>query len=169
MKMLQACLDNIPLSGGWQTWSSWTYFNYFMDWLLYAFGYPGQRDLPPEPMGCEGASSRLYQIFCLESLIAWPYDYWGDLLAENRHGRELGFYTTPMGVAILMTKFLFLPGKDYRKETLCDPCVGTGRFPLVASNYVLRIYACDIDATVIKATLVNGYCYAPWLVMSLNP
>lgn len=164
MKMLQRCLDSIPRSGGWQTWSGWTYFNYFMDWLLYAFGYAGQREPPPEPMGCDGASSRLYQTFCLESMLAWPYDYWGDLLAENKHGQAVGFYPTPLDVALLMVKFLFPPGGDYRTQTLCDPCVGTGRFALVASNYVLRIYACDIDLTVIKATLVNGYCYAPWLV-----
>jgi len=35
---------------------------------------------------------------------------------------------------------------------------------LVASNYSYRLYGADIDGTVIKATLVNGYLYAPWLV-----
>lgn len=165
LKMLQACLDSIPRSGGWQTWSGWTYFNYMMDWLLFAFGYAGQRELPPEPGGCEGASIRLYQIFCLESMLGWPYDYWGDLLAENRHGKSLGFYPTPMDVAQLMIQILFLPGdKDHRTTTLCDPCLGTGRLPLAASNYTLRIYGQDIDATVIKATLVNSYLYAPWIV-----
>jgi hypothetical protein len=35
---------------------------------------------------------------------------------------------------------------------------------LAASNHSYRLYGADIDPTVIKATLVNGYLYAPWLV-----
>jgi hypothetical protein len=53
---------------------------------------------------------------------------------------------------------------DAREKPVCDPCVGTGRMLLAASNYSYRLYGCDIDGTVIKATLINGYLYAPWLV-----
>jgi hypothetical protein len=35
---------------------------------------------------------------------------------------------------------------------------------LAASNHSYRLYGCDINPTVIKATLVNGFLYAPWLV-----
>jgi len=45
-----------------------------------------------------------------------------------------------------------------------DPCAGTGRMLLAASNHSYRLHGCDINPTVIKVTLVNGFLYAPWLV-----
>jgi hypothetical protein len=45
-----------------------------------------------------------------------------------------------------------------------DPCLGTGRMLLHASNYSLRLYGQDINETCVKASLVNGYLYAPWMV-----
>ena len=53
---------------------------------------------------------------------------------------------------------------DARTKTVMDPCVGTGRMLLAASNHSYRLYGCDINPTVIKATLINGFLYAPWLV-----
>src|SRR5579871_2214141 len=46
--MLSACLDAIPQhgGGGWQGWSSWSYVRYFLEWLLFGFGHPGQPELP---------------------------------------------------------------------------------------------------------------------------
>ena len=35
---------------------------------------------------------------------------------------------------------------------------------LVASNVSVRLFGQDINPTVLKALLVNGYAYAPWLV-----
>jgi hypothetical protein len=35
---------------------------------------------------------------------------------------------------------------------------------LVASNFSVRLFGQDINPTVIKALLVNGYAYVPWLV-----
>lgn len=66
-----------------------------------------------------------------------------------------------------MTRLLMPEGKDCRRESVCDPCVGTGRMLLHASNHSLRLYGLDIDATLCKATLVNGYLYAPWMVRPL--
>ncbi len=164
-KMLEACLNSIPAHGVWQSWGSWSYFDFFMDWLLYGFGHPGQPEPPPEPAGCEGASNRLYQVFCLEALLAWPYDYWGDILAENKHGRGLGFYPTPMNVVKLMVEMLMLPdGQDFRTQTVMDPCLGTGRMLLYGSIYSLRLVGADINPSLLKAALVSGYLYAPWLV-----
>ncbi|MCG3212518.1 MAG: hypothetical protein FOGNACKC_06188 [Anaerolineae bacterium] len=162
-KMLEACLDSIPRHGSWQGWSGWQYFDYFLDWLLFGFGHQGQPELPPEPPGCAGASARLYQVFCVEAMLGWPHDYFGDILAENHHGRGLGFYPTPMPVSRLMAMMLGVN----RTDTVSDPCCGTGRMLLAASDYSLRLYGQDINGTVIKATLVNGYLYAPWLVRPL--
>jgi hypothetical protein len=163
-KHLEHCFDLIPNDGhgGWAGWSSWTYVDYFFDWLLFGFGQRGY-DLPTEPRGCEGASMRLYQAFNLNLLMAFPNDYLGDILAINQFGKRSGFYPTPLTVCTMMTRML-MQGQDCRRETVCDPCLGTGRFLLTASNYSLRLYGQDINETVIKAALINGYLYAPWMV-----
>ena len=162
-RMLEAALNSITTHGGWQGWGSWQVFDYFLDWLLFGFGHRGQPELPHEPADFTGASERLYQVFNLETLLAWPHDYLGDILAENRHGQHLGFYPTPMEVARMLAA-MTLGGEDARCKSVCDPCVGTGRLLLAASNHSYRLYGCDLNPTVLKATLVNGWLYAPWLV-----
>lgn len=162
-RMVESSLTQVTRHGSWQGWSSWQVFDYFLDWLLHGFGHSGHAEPPLEPNGCEGAGERLYQVFNLETLLAWPHDYLGDILAENRHGQHLGFYPTPMEVARMMTA-MTLNNEDARSKSVCDPCVGTGRLLLAASNHSYRLYGCDLNPTVIKATLVNGYIYAPWLV-----
>lgn len=163
-KMHENALNSIVRHGDWRGWSGWENFNYYLDWLLYALGHPGQPDLPSEPQ--TGAFGRLYQTFCLEAMIAWPADIFGDLLADNAHGKHAGFYPTPHPISEMMARML-MAGEDCRLQTVCDPCVGTGRMLLHASNHSYRLYAQDIDVTVIKAALVNGYCFAPWLVRPL--
>lgn len=161
---LEHCLDLIPNcgSGSWQSWGNWTYFDYLMDWLLYGFGYPGQPRLPAEPV--EGSSVRLYQYFNLGVLLAEPYDYLGGILAANKHGRHLAFYPTPHNVVELMVRMTFCDETDHRLETVSDPCLGTGRMLLHSSKHSLRLYGMDLNPTVIKVSLVNGFLYAPWLV-----
>ena len=143
-RMLEASLNSITQHGSWQGWGSWQVFDYFLDWLLFGFGHSGQPELPAEPHGCEGAGERLYQVFNLETLLAWPHDYLGEILAENRHGQHLGFYPTPMEVARMMAA-MTLNGEDARSKSVCDPCVGTGRLLLAASNHSYRLYGCDLN------------------------
>jgi hypothetical protein len=114
-----------------------------------------------------GASNRLYQLFALDAMLLWPHDYFGALLAESTYGKAQGFYPTPHNICEFMTQMLCHEKKDNRMETVCDPCVGTGRMLLHASNHSLMLYGMDIDPTLCKATLVNGYLYAPWLVRPL--
>jgi hypothetical protein len=167
LRMLEAALDCIPTHGSWHTWSGWSYFDYLLEWLLYGQGHKAHCELPTEPAGCEGASDRLYQVFCLDAMVLWPYDYFGDLMAGSSYGRQQGFYPTPHTVCQFMADITCGKERDMRTETVCDPCVGTGRLLLHASNHSLRLYGMDIDATLCKATLVNGYLYAPWLVRPL--
>jgi hypothetical protein len=95
-KMLEKSLTTIVKSGDWAGWSSWTYFDYLLDWILFGFGADRQKEEPKVPGGCDGASERLYQIFNLEPLLAYPHDYFGDILAENNFGKRSGFFPTPM-------------------------------------------------------------------------
>lgn len=166
-KHLERCLDLVPNqgSGSWKGWSSWQNFNYFLDWLLYGFGYVGQQELPPEPRGCEGASMRLYQMFNLHWVLAHPYDYWGDILAESGHGRHSGFYPTPHCIARMMSLMIQGTYNHERRAASCYDCAcGTGRMLLEGSNNSLQLFGQDKDLTVCKAAVVNGFWYMPWLV-----
>jgi hypothetical protein len=162
-KMLERALNSVTKYGEWGGWSCWTYFDYFLDWALFGLGYGGQHEEPEPPHGCEDASLRLYQLFNLEPLLAYPNDYLGQILAENNYGRRSGFFPTPIDVCSMMVKMQF-GEDDCRSKTVCDPCVGTGRMLLCASNYSYRLYGQDINPTVIKACMFNAYLYAPWLV-----
>lgn len=163
-KMLETTLNVIPCHGSWQSLGGWEYFRYLLQWMLWAFAHPGYTE-PVEPSGCEGASLRVYQTLNICAWMLWPYEYLGDLLAENAYGKGQGFFPTPMSLCQMMTQMV-MEGTDEetRIQTVCDPAVGTGRFLLTASNYSLRLYGQDIDPLMCMATLVNGYLFSPWLV-----
>jgi hypothetical protein len=57
---------------------------------------------------------------------------------------------------------------DPRLETVLDPCVGTGRMLLHASNLSYCLYGCDIDPLVAMITRINGALYAPWLAFPFS-
>ncbi len=162
-KHLEKCLDLIPNHGSYSGWGNWQYFDYLMEWILYGFGFKDQTELPEEPHGCEGASMRLYQTFDLHWLLAYPNDYLGDILADNQHGKHLGFFPTPHTVVKLMVALQLGHEGDCRDKSVFDCCMGTGRMLLEASNYSLCLYGIDINRTVVLATTVNAYIYAPWL------
>jgi len=125
--------------------------------------------LPPHPVGCSGASMRLYGLLNVPALQLFPYDYFGDLLSENVYGKKQGFFPTPHTVVEAMTRMTFPSSEeDARLKSVCDPCVGTGRMLLHASNRSLRLYGMDIDDTLCKATRVNGYLFAPYLSCPLH-
>ena len=165
-RMHENALNQINGHGGWEGWDSWRLFDYYLDWLLYGLGANRQKEPPREPE--HGAFARLYQSFCLEAMIAWPGDIFGELMAENRHGRGSGFFPTPHCVAEMMVRMNMGREEDNRCKTVCDPCVGTGRMLLHASNHSYRLYGQDINPTVIKACMVNAYCFAPWMVKPLR-
>jgi len=168
-KHISDCLDLVTNYGrlSWTGWSSFSNINYFLDWLLFGFGFLHEE--PKEPSGCKGASMRLYQFFDLAIFQVYPWDYWGDILAEQQHGRHLGFFPTPFPVIQLMVGITFLGGDgDYRAQSFMEPCMGTGRILMLASNYTLNLYGCDINETCVKASLVNGFITAPWMVKGFD-
>jgi hypothetical protein len=161
---IEKCLDLVA-DGGWLGWSSWEHLDYFLRWLLYGFGHSSQSELPREPR--KGASMRLYQTFNLAWPMLHPYDILGDLMAECAIGRRAGFYPTPHSVAEMMTRMTFGDEdaqKDARWKTVSDPAMGTGRMLLHASNHSYCLYGQDILDVCVKAALVNGYLFAPWMV-----
>ena len=158
-KMLLRCIDAVGGSG----WSLSRSIEAVLDFALFGFGY--LKELPEEPT--PGAWMRLYQLFDLWPLLIWPYDYLGDIMAEAGIGKGADFYPTPHEICEMMTLMNYGEG-DHRATTVCDPCVGTGRMLLHASNYSLRLFAQDISHLAVKTTIFNGYLYAPWLVKGVE-
>ena len=165
-KHLDECLDIIN-QHPWQGFTSQSTLTYFLEWLLYGFGASMQPTLPPEPS--KGASMRLYQKFNLTYLLAYPWDYFGGLFVDcGVGGGRNAFYPTPMTVCRLMYEMTMPAGQDLRLQTFMEPCIGTGRMALFASNHCLVIYGADIEAMCIKASIVNMYLYAPWAARPLT-
>ena len=159
LKMLEKCLD-----------ADWNYRLYdFLDWILWGFGYGETR-----PKVDENVNEKWYRLFNLGLMIVNPYDYWGRLYSETK-GRgswnRSAFYPTPHPVCKMMVKMQAHDvlkenhgNKDPRALSVMEPCVGTGRMLLEASNYSVNLHGADIDAVCIKASLVNGFLYMPWAV-----
>jgi hypothetical protein len=57
---------------------------------------------------------------------------------------------------------------DVRLKTVMDPCVGTGRMLLHASNFSYCLYGCDIDPLVVMISRCNAALYSPWMAFSFS-
>lgn len=158
MKMLEKCLNDYKAIN--------TYYSDFLEWILWGLG----------DSAIEKLSSRVdakvnefwYRTFNLGLMIQYPHDYFGVILSEmksnSRWSNPHAFFPTPHHVVEMMVRMQFDEGKDSRRLSVMDPCLGTGRFLLHASNYSLNLWGQDIDPTCIMAAKINGYIYAPWLV-----
>jgi hypothetical protein len=89
--------------------------------------------------------------------------------AENRNYNPyegFGFFATPMTLARMMAEMTF-SGADHeraKRESVCDPCCGTGTLLLAASNYSLNLYGQDLSLSMVRMCRLNGWLYAPWMV-----
>jgi hypothetical protein len=142
----------------------WSDFRTLIDWLSWALG------LAPEPPALPAdVNERLYRQVNVGPLLEHPYDYLGQHIAEHRARgwNPTGFYPTPHEVVELMVQMTVhdtrAEGGDPRLKTVCDPCVGSGRMLLHASNHSLRLFGQDIDPLAVAVCKVNGALYAPWL------
>ncbi len=142
-----------------------------LDWMLYGLGLTKEA-----PQLSAKTNEALYRAVDVSKLLKHPYDYIGGHYVmskgNNSKNNRGAFYPTPHHVVDLMTQMtmgdrVVRPGRDPRSETVCDPCVGTGRFLLAASNYSYRLYGMDIDPICVAATKINGALYAPWLTWPL--
>jgi hypothetical protein len=121
----------------------------------------------------EEVNERLYRQVNLGPILERPYDYLGDLVAEGKSNgwNPTAFYPTPHNVAELMIRMTMADkredGRDPRLLTVDDPCVGSGRLLLHASNISLCLYGQDIDPLAVAMCKINGALYAPWLSFPL--
>lgn len=152
---------------GWDC-GGWSDFRSLVDWLGWALQVS---DL--EPKIADDKQEKLYRAVNVEPLLLAPYDYWGDYICELRGkgNSSTGFFPTPHSLVELMTSMTFgdasQENRDTRLLSVCDPCLGTGRMLLHASNYSLCLFGADIDPLVLGCCKISAALYAPWLAFPL--
>jgi hypothetical protein len=138
----------------------WSAVDKLLDWFLWGFGH-----LKQEPQLSAELNENLYRQVNIGPLLLKPYDYLGAWIAMQKgNWNPNGFYPTPHSVVECMVRMTMEEHEDARTKTVMDPCVGSGRMLLHASNYSLRLYGVDIDPTLVKLTYVNGALYVPWIL-----
>ena len=170
----EAILDNslncIPQHGEWKNWSAWDYLEFFLDWVLFAFGHPAYKMLPKAPAGCEDASMRLYQMFDLSILMLYSEDYMGRLLpliCGNTAQKNSGFYPTPLALCQFISKLVSGDKTERIFSRFKEPACGTGALMLAQSNYCLSGVGQDVDRTLLKCALFQFYMFSPWLAVPI--
>lgn len=131
-----------------------------LQFVLHRLGHGGHKVLPSSIRADH--MEHWEAAFDLATSVSLDRDLFGDYLAESmgklkRDGT--GFFATPMSVSMMIAE-MTLTRAD-RFSTVTDPCVGTGRLLLAASNFSLCLYGQDINQTAIRATLVNMALFAP--------
>jgi len=162
VKMLLACIDHYTCHSA--------RLPDFFEWILWGFGANEKRARIDEKV-----NEHWYRTFNLGLLLKYPHDYLGDMMAEAKSGGRTywnnphAFFPTPHNVVDCMVRMNFdgqkhEDGKDPRTLSVCDPCVGSGRFLMYSSNYSVNLYGMDIDSVCVMACKINAFMYVPWLV-----
>jgi len=146
----------------------WSDFRTLLDWLCWALSLCGE-----EPRLSEAVQEQLYRKVNLAPLLAHPHDHLGAHVAagRSRGWNPTAFFPTPHPVVECMVQMTMhdagKDGRDPRTRSVCDPCVGSGRMLLHASNFSLNLRGQDIDPLAVAMCKINGALYAPWLVFPL--
>jgi hypothetical protein len=146
----------------------WSDFRTLLDWLCWGLALTDQ-----EPRLSAAVNEQLYRQVNLTPLLERPHDYLGEHVAASkaRGWNPTGFYPTPHPVVECLVQMTMHDagkgGRDPRTLSVCDPCVGSGRMLLHASNHSLSLYGQDIDPLAVAMCKINGVLYAPWLAFPL--
>jgi hypothetical protein len=114
---------------------------------------------------------KLYRAVNLGPLIEKPSDYLGHHVCEKRGSgwNSLAFFPTPHNICELMVRMSMENGDaDLRCASVMDPCVGSGRMLLHASNLSMNLFGQDVDPMMCLICKLNGVLYAPWLTFPLH-
>lgn len=151
-KNLKSCLDRASCKYS-------NAFEKFMDWLLW--GFNRGKAFPDID---ERLDDYWYRTFNLGLFYKEPADHLADLVTEY-NGNFGGYFPTPANVVQMMTTMTMgdKPIHEHKKNSVMDPCSGSGIMLLYASNYSLNLYGQDINALMCKVATVNAFIYVPWL------
>ena len=152
---------------GWDC-GGWSDFRTLLDWLCWGLSLSKE-----QPRLSDEVNEKLYRQVNLVPLLETPHDYLGDHVAQHKANgwNPTGFYPTPHAVVECMVRMTMHDarddGRDPRTLSVCDPCVGSGRMLLHASNFSLNLYGQDIDPLAVAMCKINGVLYAPWMAFPL--
>ena len=139
-------------------------FNLFVEWLLFGFGDPAIKERPKDIE--LSVNAFWYKTFNLGLFLRHPHDYLGEYAAElygkGKHN-PTAYFPTPMHVSVMMAEMTM--SEADKTASVCDPCVGSGRLLMAASNHSLNLYGMDIDYNIINVCKVNMWMYVPWGVV----
>jgi hypothetical protein len=154
---------------GWDC-GGWSDFRALLDWLCWGLALSKE-----EPRLSEEVNEKLYRQVNVQLLLESPHDYLGDYVSagKSRGWNPTAFFPTPHCVVECMVQMMAADtlqnGRDPRTATICDPCVGSGRMLVHASNFSLNLHGQDIDPLAVAMCKINGALYAPWLSFPLPP
>lgn len=146
----------------------WSDFRTLLDWLCWGLALEKE-----SPRISSETSEKLYRQVNLQPLLEQPYDYLGEFVSMHKSSgwNPTAFFPTPHPVVELMVQMVRHEGndksRDPRSHSVNDPCVGSGRMLLHASNYSMHLYGQDIDSLAVIMCLINGALYAPWISFPL--
>jgi hypothetical protein len=156
----------INIAGEWgRLGYGWTALRALIQWLAWGLGIPGEKESDLD----DAVQEKLYRFVNIGPWLLSPYDYLGSYIAETRgkgSWNPNAFYPTPHSVCEMMVSMLLADAGDIRTRSVMDPCVGTGRFLMHASNHSLFLFGQDIDPLMCLITKINGALYAPWMLVS---
>jgi len=136
-------------------------FHKLLDWLLYSFGDSSVKALSFD-------TKHLEANFKLEPFFEEPGDWVGHFYETeiiSKSGREKsGFFSTPMSICNLLTSI----SQPKLTDTVHEPCVGTGRMLLAASNYSIKLSGQDINPDLVKICKINAWLYMPSLIFPIT-
>lgn len=168
--MLRYCI-NTPYTHG------ATAFNNFISYLLYCLmplNYHKGETVQEKEIEANKLIANIddrslknyYENFSLEAMMLFPGDYLGDLAAEYLGSNGTEYFPTPHHIVDLMIQITMGEGdkEDNKTKAVCDPCAGSSRMLLYASNNSLRVSGMDISKAIVNVSMVNGFLYVPWMV-----
>ncbi len=150
-------------------YGAWSGLGHLVRFLNHGLAVGLPTDGYPTELG-EDAAEHIYRTFNALPLLQHPSDYLGTLVSTWKgtgSWNPTAFYPTPHSVVQAMVELQMADAGDARRLSVYDPCLGTGRMLLHASNHCLFLYGQDIDAFVLRIALFNGALYAPWMVRAV--
>lgn len=136
--------------------------NELLYFLLHRFGWLECENLP---LTIKSIHVDHWETFDLGAAIALERDFFGDFYSEviGQHLRAgSGYFPTPMSVCQMIANMTLVEADLF--HSVHDPCVGSGRMLLAASNRSLFLSGVDINPICIRMTLANGFLFAPQIV-----
>lgn len=135
-------------------------FDDFLTWLLFCFGDPLSKDIKHIPNNAiEFWKNTFNPKLFLDHPGDWLGHYYETNLISPSASRKTGFFSTPPALCKLMVEI------SLKDSKLCDsfnePCIGSGRILMEASNYVLNLTGNDINPILVKIAKINTWFYIP--------